>query len=249
MGLVPGACAEPTATLAPPSTLALAATPEALPLISTLASAYDLPYLIHSSSSSRLLSDLTGSKLTAGFTYYLPPESALWSVPLALDGLVIVVHPANPVAALTLAQVRDIFTGRINDWSEVGGNSGGIEILSRETGSDLANAFESRALGGLPPALTALVAPGPQEMVEGVSRSPASIGYTSFGRLTTGVKAVTLEGVLPEPAAFENGTYPLLIPLLAVAPTEPAGAVRDFLIWIQSEEGQAVVGENYGRIK
>lgn len=226
----------------------MGATPDALPVVSALASAYGLPYPIDSVSGARLLEAVNGESLEVGFTFHFPPESTLWSAPLALDGLAIIVHSTNPVSSLTLRQVRDIFTGRVNGWAEVGGGSGPIQAMAREPGSDLAEAFAARVLQGERSTLTALVAPGPAEMVEGVARDPLAIGYASYGLVTPEAKVIAIEGVLPEAAAFEGGTYPLPLPLFALAQAEPQGAVRDFLIWIQSPEGQAALGERYGRI-
>ncbi len=248
--LVLAACSGPDPTPTP-IPLALAATPDALPLIGMLATTRDFAQPISTAPAPRLLDEAGRGGLDAAFSFYLPPGADLWSAPLALDGLALIVHPTNPLSGLSLSQVREVFTGRVNDWSKVGGGPGAIETLSREDGADLRQVFVSRALEGLRPALTALVAPGTSQMLEEVARNPQAIGYAPYARLPAGVKALAVEGVKPSPAAFESGAYPLTMPLWAIAPTEPAGELRDFLIWVQSAEGQAAVLEagKYGSIR
>jgi phosphate transport system substrate-binding protein len=164
---------------------------------------------------------------------YAPGQFA---TPLGYVTFVVVVNPANPVSRLTVAQLRDIFAGRAEDWEQVGGAQGAIEVVSRESGSDAAAAFSNAALLGVAPALTALVAPDWAAMRQAVSENPAAIGYLPAPEGVASVKAVGLD-------------VTLRALLVAVAPREPTGAARSFLAWAQSAAGQAVIARRYEAVR
>ncbi len=201
-----------------------------------------------------------------------------WSTPIALDGIAIIVHPDNGVEGLTMLQVRDIFSGRILSWKEVGGRAEEIVVVSREEGSGTRKAFEGMVMGGRRVTPTAVVMPGSAAVVEYVAEHPEAIGYVSMGYLTNGlaplnreatcltrrcwhrgpsealrhlspqVKALAIEGVLPTPESVEGGEYHLIRPLFLVAAEEPTGEVKAFVEFILSPKGQAIVGKGYGRV-
>ena len=173
----------------------------------------------------------------------------LWSTPIALDGIAIVVHSRNPVKDLTMLQVRDIFSGRILNWKEVGGRDGEIAVVSREEGSGTRQTFEEMAMGGRRVTPTAVVMPGSQAVVEYVAEHPEAIGYVSMGHLSPQVKALAIEGVVPTPGSVEGGEYQLIRPLFLVAAEEPTGEARAFVDFALSPAGQAIVGERYGRVR
>jgi len=173
----------------------------------------------------------------------------LWSTPIALDGIAIIVHPRNPVEELTMPQVRDIFSGRILSWEEVGGRAGEIVVVSREEGSGTREAFERMAMGGRRVIPTAVVMPGSVAVVEYVADHPEAIGYVSMGHLSPQVKALAIEGVVPTPGSVEGGEYPLIRPLFLVAAEEPTGEARAFVDFALSPAGQAIVGERFGRVR
>lgn len=242
--MIATACSAAPTSPPPPN---IAASPDALPLTTTLVEAFHLSATPTVVPAPRLLDETARSPKGwgASFIYYVPPGLSVWSASLALDALALIVNPANPTDSLSLQQVRDIFTGRVHNWP----GGGEIEIVTREDGADIRQFFDANALGGVRPSLTALVAPGPQEMMEEVERNPQAIGYASFANLTPGVKAILVEGVAPSVLSNESGDYPLVMPLFAVAAAEPTGPTRDFLIWIQSEERQGALGERYGRVR
>jgi len=173
----------------------------------------------------------------------------LWSTPVALDGIAIVVHPRNPIEGLTMPQVRDIFSGRILSWEEVGGRAGEIVVISREEGSGTREAFEGMVMGGRRVTPTAVVMPGSVAVVEYVADHPEAIGYVSMGHLSPQVKALAIEGMAPTPESVESGEYQLIRPLFLVAAEEPSGEARAFVDFTLSPAGQAIVGKRYGRVR
>ena len=181
-------------------------------------------------------------------------------IPVGVDGLAIIVHSANPVADLTLDQLQGLYSGLILDWSEVGGEGGPVELVSREDGSGSRRLFEERVMRGEPVSLTAVVMPTSWDVVEYVAKTPAAIGYVSRG-LVMGppvagsaqaaqatatpaparVRVVPIEGQLPTLDALRNRQYPLIQPLYLVSRGEARGAVRQFTDFVLSPAGQAIV--------
>jgi len=185
-----------------------------------------------------------------GMTSWRGPEDpSLWSVPIALDGIAIVVHPQNPVEGLTLLQLRDVFFGRVWDWRDVGGRSGEIVVVSREDGSGTRVVFEELVMKGRRVTPTAVVMPSSRAVVEYVAGHPEAIGYVSMGYLSPEVKALKIEEVAPTPKTVRRGDYHLFRPLFLITRGEPTGEVKRFIDFVLSPVGQSIVGRKYGRVR
>jgi phosphate transport system substrate-binding protein len=178
-----------------------------------------------------------------------PGDTSLWSTPIALDGIAIVVHPQNQVEGLTMLQLKDIFFGRIRDWRDVRGQAGEILVVSREDGSGTRAVFEELVMQGKRVTLTAVVMPNSRAVVEYVAEHPAAIGYVSMGHLTQEVKVLEIEEAVPTPDSVRQGAYHLLRPLFLITHEEPTGEIKGFIDFILSPTGQSIVGRKYGRVK
>ncbi len=176
-------------------------------------------------------------------------DTSLWSTPIALDGIAIVVHPQNRVEGLTLLQLKDIFFGRIWDWRDVGGWSREIVVVSREDGSGTRVVFEDLVMQGKRVTPTAVVMPSSRAVVEYVAEHPEAIGYVSMGQLIQEVKVLEIEEAAPTPDSVRQGSYHLLRPLFLVTRQEPMGEVKDFVDFVLSPTGQSIVGRKYGRVQ
>lgn len=167
--------------------------------------------------------------------------------PVALDALAMYVHESNPVGSLTIAQLRDVFTGRITRWSELGGADVPIVLYSRENNSGTYVYFKERVLDGRDFAVSAQTLPGTSAVINAVSLDPKSIGYGGIG-YGTGVKTLSIpadDGTLVEPT-MENttsGRYPLSRSLFMVTRGEPQGVARDFIDWVRGPSGQSLVDQ------
>ncbi len=166
----------------------------------------------------------------------------------ALDGLAVVVHPANSVQRLTLAQLADIFTATIKNWRELGGVDKAIVLLSREVNSGTHVYFKEHVLGkGAEFAPEALLLPSSQAIADEVASNPSAIGYYGMGYLNprNAVVAVakTAEGPYIEPSedAVRSGAYPISRPLFFYTRGEPPAVVKAFLEFVLSPDGQRVV--------
>lgn len=197
-----------------------------------------------------LFADLVAGQLDAILVHHIPAGSPGWFNPVALDGLVIVVHPDNPVENLSLGEVQALFNGRITNWSTLGGPDQPVNLVSREQGAGTRAILQQRVLAEQRISINALIQPDDSSLLAAVAADPLAIGYSMMGTaVSANVKRLTIDGIAPTPATTADQTYPLTVPLYFLSPTEPQGELRAFLAWLQSENGQVVIGEGYGRVR
>lgn len=179
------------------------------------------------------------------------PPDELWRTPIALDGIALIVHPDNPIDALTEAQAQAIFGGRLWHWKDLGVTMTGDEItvLSREQGSGDRIAFEARIMKETPVTPAAILLYGAPAVVDFVATHPNAIGYVSQAMVSEQVKALRMEDVAPMPESIARQEYGLIRPLYLVAVEEPAGAARAFLDFCLSEQGQTIVARRYATVR
>jgi phosphate transport system substrate-binding protein len=164
---------------------------------------------------------------------------------IARDGIAIVAHPDVPVSDLTVEQVRDIFSGKITNWKDLGGDDQNIIVVSREEGSGTRAAFEEMVMGeDALIAASAILQASNGAIRTTVSTTPYSIAYLSFGYLDDTVKSISIDGVAPTEPNAADGSYPIVRPLNMLTNGEPAGMVKAFLDFILSEAGQKLVVED-----
>lgn len=277
---VPG-CATPTPTpMAPEASITVAASTASLPLVTRLARAFEArnPWatvVIEEVNSYRALRQVQADAAELGVCA-IAVEDQVWTAPLALDAVAIIVHRDNPLENLTLAQVRDIFGGRAWRWEDVGidWDESEIVVVSREEGSGTRMAFEATAMsvpGSVscaprlavnreaqpdlsvkveacpadPVTPTAVIQVGSDAVVAYVEQHRGAIGYVSPAYVSSLVRAVSIEGLVPSPADIQGGGYLLVEPFYLVAPGEPGGPPRAFVDFSLSAEGQEIVGESY----
>ncbi len=172
---------------------------------------------------------------------------------VALDAVAIVVHPSNPVNQLTLAQISDIYIGRITNWREIGGEDRPIVLLSRESNSGTYVYFVENVvrLGQKSDLLfspNTLLMPSSEGISTEIRQNPNAIGYDGLGYVTPDQKMLAIARdanspyVLPSMDTVNDGSYPISRPLFMYTAGEPTGAVRQYLDWILNE-GQALTLE------
>jgi phosphate transport system substrate-binding protein len=162
---------------------------------------------------------------------------------IARDGIAVVVNNTQTVSGLTMEQVRNIFAGVITNWSEVGGSNAEIAIISREEGSGTRGAFEELMMKGELITSEALLFPSNGNLHTAVSQTPDSIGFLSFGYLDGSITPLSIDGVEATTDNIDNGSYPVVRPLLYLTKSEPAGLVKDYIDFCLSAQGQAIVEE------
>ncbi len=166
------------------------------------------------------------------------------------DGLAIYVNEENPLDELDVAQLKDILTGEVTEWSEVGWDDGGkIDVFSRQSNSGTYVFINENIMDGADWAPGTRFQPGSSQVVEGVRADSGGIGYSGVGYLTDGVKALNIahvgeEAVSPlEAANVSDGSYPIARPLFFYTNGFPelGSVMRHYLDWVLSQEGQDVV--------
>ncbi len=174
---------------------------------------------------------------------------------IARDAIAVIVNPENPVKQLTLKQISDMYSGKISNWSEVGGEDRPIVRLSRETNSGTHVYFLETVLRlGKSDDKTlfstdTLLLPSSEGIVAEVRQNPNAIGYDGLGYVPKDLKMIAIakeEGgafVLPSIATVNDKTYPIARDLYMYTNGEPTGAVKQYLDWILSEEAQKIVAD------
>ncbi len=155
----------------------------------------------------------------------------------------VVVNAANPVGNLTREQVRDIFTGAIQNWKDVGGPDAPIHLYIRDPISGTYIGFKELAMENKPYISEQNLFTNYDGIVEGVAKDANGIGYSGFNLAhQAGIKAVTIGGVEPTADAVSQGKYPYARTLhLYTNKTKERPATLDFIHFIQSPSGQAVL--------
>ncbi|MEO0077676.1 MAG: phosphate ABC transporter substrate-binding protein [candidate division WOR-3 bacterium] len=184
-----------------------------------------------------------------------PDEQNLTRILIAHDAIALIVNARNPVSGITLRQAREVFSGRIRNWRELGGEDRRITVITREEGSGTRASFEEKVMtAGMPRgaegkveptsvARDALVQDSNGAVREIVASDPAAIGYVSFGLVDDRVRALALDGVVPSEKSIKSGRYPIVRDFLFLTNGEPDSATSQFIDYVLSPEGQEALAE------
>jgi phosphate transport system substrate-binding protein len=164
----------------------------------------------------------------------------------AKDGIALYVNQKNTVKELTLHQVKDIYTGKITNWKDVGGNDDRIILYSRENNSGTYVYFKENVLDDEDYSPSCQNMPGTAALVNAVSKDPNGIGYGGSayakGIRESPVKTnESSQAYLPNAENVKSGLYPITRFLFMYVKSKPTGAMKEYIDWILSDEGQEVV--------
>ncbi len=164
---------------------------------------------------------------------------------VAIDGLAIVVHPSSPVQGLTIERIRDIYTGKITNWKEVGGPNVAIVVISRDTNSGTYESFESLVMNKQKISDKAEYVGSSGAIRARVQSTPAAIGYVGLGFVDKTLKALKVNGVIPDNATVISGEYPIARPLFMFTNgvPKPGSKLYNFLNLYLTQKGQQIVEE------
>ena len=171
---------------------------------------------------------------------------------VARDAIAVVVNPTNPVSQLTIQQISDIYTGKITNWSQVGGEDRPIVLLSRESNSGtyvyfLENVVRMGVKSDLLFSPNTLLMPSSQGISEEVRQNPNAIGYDGLGYVTSEQKTIAVAQkaagpyVLPSVETVNDHSYPVSRPLYMYTDGMPEGALKAYLEWIVTQGQQQVL--------
>jgi phosphate transport system substrate-binding protein len=164
---------------------------------------------------------------------------------VAKDGLSIYLNEANPVKELSIAQLRDLYTGEIINWKQVGGNDAPVTLYGRENNSGTYVYFKDNVLLGRDYSARTQTLPGTAAVVNAVAKDPNGIGYGGAA-YAKGVRDAAVKkdagspAVVPNAATVKDGSYPVTRLLYLYTRTRPAGDVKKFMDWVLSGEGQGL---------
>ena len=173
-------------------------------------------------------------------------DKKVYPVPfaVALDCLVPVVHPSNKVKSLTREQLKDIYSGKITNWKQVGGSDTPMVVVGRDTSSGTYGTWQEMIMDkGDKTRVTpkAQVTSSSGAMMTSVSQNKNAIGYEGMGYVSKSVKAIAVDGISGSASAARSGKYPLARYLYMFTKGWPEGDVLDFITFMQSNAGQKIV--------
>ena len=168
-----------------------------------------------------------------------PEETGLTDYKVAVDAVAIVVHPSNKVSKLTSQQVIDILSGKITNWSDVGGSNAKIQVVGRDEASGTRDYVQTTIIGKTAkfPA-DALAMPGTGQLKAAVAQTPDAIGYMSAAQVDITVKAVKIDGVAPSQTTVDNQTYKYWRYLHMLTKGSAKGLAKLYIDFIMTPEFQ-----------
>jgi phosphate transport system substrate-binding protein len=154
-----------------------------------------------------------------------------------------IVHPSNPIKNLTIAQLKDIYTGKITDWQEVGGKKGAIVVVARDFTSGTHEAWAELVLNNEPVVKSAREKASSGAVLEVVAGEPNAIGYDGIGYVEGDrrVKPVSVDGKMASASDVLDKSYKIARPIYMFTNDHPTTIVVEFLNYMMSPEGQALV--------
>lgn len=174
---------------------------------------------------------------------------------VARDAIAVIINHENPVDELTLEQVSDIYSGKINNWQEVGGEDRPIVRLSRETNSGTHVYFLEQVLrlGDKERdtlfSTDTLLLPSSEGITTEVRQNPNAIGYDGLGYVTDEVKMIaiarndSMDYVLPSAETVNSKAYPIARDLYMYSAGQPTAEIEQYLQWIMGPDAQMIVEE------
>ncbi len=168
----------------------------------------------------------------------------LHMVKWAIDGVGVVVNPKNSVTALTTVQLQDVFSGKIVNWKDLGGEDREINLYDRDSASGTRSVFWKKALKKAEVSKKANVVVSNGAMKTAIAGDPYGIGYVSVGHIDETIVPVALDGVVPNLETVKNGTYGVARGLYSLTKGEPTGLAQLFLEYMLSPAGQQLVVAN-----
>lgn len=180
-----------------------------------------------------------------------PEEKDLQAHTIALDGIGIILHASNPVAALSQQQISDIYTGKTTNWKTVGGRDARITVVNKAEGRSTLELFLGYLKLKNSDIKPNVVIGDNAQGIKTVAGNPNAIGYVSIGtaeyEAANGIpiKLLPLNGIAATVANVRNGTFPLSRPLNLITRGAPQGLARIFIEFARSEQVHDLVEAQY----
>jgi hypothetical protein len=219
-----------------PQTLSVSYTPALSPLLNALSTCAlqqpEIALIVNEVSAPYLDIHKSDFSLRIGF----PQGSTAFSAVLAVEKIVLITHPSNPVEILSVEDVTNIFSGVTTNWLELDGDDFEIDLWIYYTDEDIQQVIQKAIMDNLSPTLKANLAPDPGAMLTTVANNPSAIGYLPQSWLSDDVKPITISS--------DTNEF-LTQPVLALSNEEPKGQAREYLFCLQNGIGHEIINDIY----
>lgn len=176
----------------------------------------------------------------------------IYETKVAIDGISIIVNPQNPLKNITLLQLKEIYTGRLKSWKEIGGPDVKISPVGRDTPSGTYELFKEKVLGGESYAPSVINTPSNNQIATTVSQDLGAIGYVGVAyaeefakigkvKILAVAKDKNSQPILPNPEKIKGEEYPLYRYLFNYTRGKPTGLAKEYLDFVTSPDGQKIV--------
>lgn len=162
--------------------------------------------------------------------------------PFAIDGVAMAVHPENPIQSLTSEQAKDLWSGKITNWSQVGGPDMEVHLYGREEGSGTRQTFDDLVIGKegeVAPNLNVVASNG--AMKTAIAADKGALGYVGIGHIDDSIKGLALDGAVPNQDNAASGAYKVTRQLYMNTKGQPEGLTALFIDYIYSPEGSEII--------
>lgn len=172
-------------------------------------------------------------------------ENGTYPVPfaIAMDALIPVVHPSNPVKDLSIEQLRKVYTGEISNWKDLGGDDAKIAVVGRDTSSGTYEVWDEKVMNKERVTPKALVVASNGAMVQTVANNKLALGYIGVGYVNETIKVLSVEGVAGSVKTVLDGEFPISRYLYMFTKGWPQGDTLKFINFVLSDAGQEIVGK------
>ncbi|KHK03627.1 PstS family phosphate ABC transporter substrate-binding protein [Desulfovibrio sp. TomC] len=160
----------------------------------------------------------------------------------AIDAIVPIVNPANKLGEITLAQLKDLYMGKVTSWKDLGGE-GPVVVISRDTSSGTYETWEGLVMKKERVFPGALMQASNGAVVQAVSKNKNAMGYVGIGYLDASTKGLKVDGIEPTPENAKSKKYPISRELYIYTNGAPAGAAKGLVDFLLSADGQKLVKE------
>lgn len=167
-------------------------------------------------------------------------QYGLISFPFALDGVSVVVNPSNSVRQVTKVQLREIFSGKIKNWKQLGGNDAPISLYIREDGSGTREVFEDQIMNKASSSKKANIFNSNGAIKTAIRQDKNAIGYIGIGYMDSSVQGLIIDSMIPTQENICNGSYTISRLLYMNTKGEPDGITKLFIDYIYSSDGRDI---------
>lgn len=157
------------------------------------------------------------------------------------DGIVLATSLKNNITSLTKTQLKDIYSGEIKNWKEVGGKDQPINVIIREAGSGTLNAFEDIVMGDAEIREDAIVQSSTEAVKQSVKQDENAIGFVSFAHMSSDVNTLKINDVSPSVESIADGSYELQRPFIFIVHGEATGDLKDFIDWTNGSSARKIL--------